>query len=112
MRDDKIIVKTILDFIDNIENDLSLCHDIEDFLENETVQRACSLSLMQIGEFVKRLSPEFISEYDEMEWAEIAKLRDYLAHRYLNINSMEIWNDITEDIPRLKEYLLQVLSKL
>ena len=90
MKDDKTVVKTIIEFIEYIEDDLSSCHDIEDYLENKTVQRACSLSLIQIGEYVKRLSPEFTNEYREMEWSDIAKLRDYITHRYLNINSVEM----------------------
>ena len=111
MKDDKTIIKTIIEFIRYIEDDLSSCHDIEDYLENETIQRACSLSLIQIGEYVKRLSPDFRRKYNEVEWSEIAKLRDYLTHRYLKINSMEIWNDLTEDIPKLKDYLLEIISK-
>ncbi len=112
MKDDKTIIKTIIEFIGYIESDLSSCHDIEDFLENEVVQRACSLSLIPIGEYVKRLPPEFTSKYNEIEWSEIAKLRDYLAHRYLKINSTEIWNDLTIYVPKLKEYLLKILPKL
>lgn len=112
MKDDKTIIKTIIEFIGYIEDDLSSCHDIEDYLENETIQRACSLSLIQIGEYVKRLSPDFTKKYNEVEWSEIAKLRDYLTHRYLNINSIEIWNDLTNDIPKLKEYLLKISSNL
>ena len=112
MKDDKTIIKTIIEFIGYIEDDLSSCHDIEDYLENETIQRACSLSLIQIGEYVKRLSPEFRSKYNEIDWSEIAGLRDYLTHGYLKINFVQIWNDLTVDVPRLKEYLLEVLPKL
>ncbi|MBO4356961.1 MAG: hypothetical protein J5813_02165 [Candidatus Methanomethylophilaceae archaeon] len=79
MKDDKTIIKTIIEFIGYIEDDLSSCHDIEDYLENETVQRACSLSLIQIGEYIKRLSSEFTGKYNKIEWSEIARLRDYLT---------------------------------
>ena len=111
MKDDKTIIKTIIEFIGFIEDDCISCNDVEDFLENETVQRACSLSLIQIGELVKRLSPGFTKAHDEIEWSEIAKLRDYLAHRYSNVNPYKIWCDITEDIPKLKDYLMTIMKE-
>ena len=49
---------------------------------------------------------------DDVYWSDIAKLRDYLVHRYVKIKATEIWTDITEDIPKLKGSLLRILSEI
>ena len=109
---DKVIIQSILGYIEDIENDVSECHDIEDYLDDYNLQRLCSFSLIQIGELIKRLSSKITDRYKNVEWSEIAKLRDYLVHNYVKIEAMEIWSDVTEDIPQLKKSLVKILTEL
>ena len=112
MKGDRELIKKILEYIEDIEEDVVNCQDIETFLEKKIYFRSCITSLTQIGELVKRLSPEITNGYSEVEWSKIARLRDYLVHGYVKVEPIEIWNDVTEDVPKLKEKLIKILSEI
>ncbi len=78
------------------------------FLNNEMIQESCSFALIQIGEQVKRLSIDFTSVHNEIEWKKIAGLRDVIAHRYGEIIIDELWKIITKNVPALRESLLKI----
>ena len=103
MKDDVETLRTILKNCKNIDCDLTKCDDFTDFLESDTIQRSCAFSMIQIGEFVKRLTDEFVSKHDEISWSQIARYRDLLAHNYAVINPNALWQTITEDIPELEK---------
>ena len=111
MKGDRELIEKILEYIGDIEEDIVDCQDIETFLEKKIYFRSCITSLIQIGELVKRLSPEITNNHNEVEWSKIARLRDYLVHGYVKVEPLEIWNDVTEDVPELKEQLIKILSK-
>ncbi len=105
MKDNSEIIDVIIRYCEAIDEDLTLCNDIEDFLNSDCIQRSCSFSIIQIGEFVKRLSDEFTSSHNEINWSEIARYRDFITHNYVRIDKYALWNTITEDIPILERYL-------
>lgn len=41
---------------------------------------ACALVIIQIGEFVGRLSDDFREKYDGVEWRQLKALRNIMAH--------------------------------
>ena len=111
MKDDVETLKTILKNCKNIDYDLTKCNDYTDFLDSDTIQRSCVFSMIQIGEFVKRLTDKFVSEHDEVNWSLIARYRDLLAHNYAKINPNALWQTITEDIPELEKSIEKMLSE-
>lgn len=82
--------------------------DIEDYLDDMTVQRSCSFSLLQIGQYVKRITVQTKSKYPDMDWSVIAGLRDRIAHNYVRVNQYALWDVITNDIPKLRESLMAI----
>jgi uncharacterized protein with HEPN domain len=58
--------------------------------------------LTQIGELVKHLSPELTAWFSEVQWKEIAGLRDVISHGYDEIKYHNIWITLVDSIPDLK----------
>ena len=47
---------------------------------------AVAMRLLEIGEAVKGISPELTATEPEIRWADIAGMRDFLAHHYFATN--------------------------
>ena len=81
----------------------------ETFLINEDIKEIVSFNVLQIGELVKNLSPDFLKRFPKMPWKNIKGMRDWLAHGYGSINLEEIWKTATCDIKPLREYCEQII---
>ncbi|MEO0395389.1 MAG: DUF86 domain-containing protein [Cyanobacteria bacterium P01_A01_bin.137] len=80
--------------------------------ENDEKQSATLYQIIIIGEATKRLSPEFRNRYAMIPWAEIAGMRDILAHQYDKINLNTLWSAIQDDIPELLALLQPIVSDI
>ncbi len=107
-RDRQIIKKLILE-IDILE-DLIEGLNLASFLEDERTKRACSMTLINIGELVKNLTDEFKESFDFIPWKSIAGMRDITAHKYQTLKMGDVWITIEKDIPQLKVELNRILS--
>jgi uncharacterized protein with HEPN domain len=86
--------------------------DEEDFLEDEFYQNGCCFTLLQIGEYVKRLRKDIKKGHPDVEWSEFAGLRDFIAHSYHKTNMHRIWMIMIEDIPFLRSRCETILAEL
>jgi len=68
--------------------------------------------LMQIGEHVKRLSPEVRGDRIEVDWKDTAGLRDIIAHQYEYLDYSWIRLTVLNRIPVLREVCLSILNGL
>ena len=78
------------------------------FLGDEIAQSAVAYCISVMGEAVKRLSPEFQRCHPEVNWSDIAKMRDLLVHAYHRVDWNIVWNTITTSIPET----LRLIEKL
>jgi uncharacterized protein with HEPN domain len=102
------LLKHIQDEIDYlIEN--SIIDEIE-FSSNPTLQRAFVRSLEIIGEAVKKLPQDFKDNNNDINWKDVAGMRDVLIHEYFGIDYEIVWSVIKEDIPELKRKLKKIIS--
>lgn len=79
MKDDKVFIKHILDEINFILKETSKS-SYDGLLNNETLKRALLRSLEIIGEATKNLSQNFRDQHPDIQWREMAGLRDKLIH--------------------------------
>ena len=79
------------------------------FLDDPTAQDAALYRLLVIGEATKGLSVEFRANHPAIAWAEIAGLRDIVAHSYHRISLSRIWATLVADIPELLAYVRPLL---
>ena len=82
----------------------------EDLLNDPLLQRGTIRSLEIIGEAVKNLSDDFKTHNSQIEWKEIAGMRDRLIHQYFAVDWDIVWEVIEKRIPELKEIVTKALE--
>lgn len=92
----------ILDAISNIESALK-GKTKENFLDDNVLKAAVNLWIQIIGEASSRLTKEFRTENNQVEWVNIIGLRNIIVHEYFGVSFETIWEVIAVDIPLLKE---------
>jgi len=109
-KDPKIFLRHIIESIEAIESHTNKITK-EKFSENLTVQDAVIRRIEIIGEAVKNLPAEFKKNHPEIEWREIAGMRDKLIHEYFGISVNIVWTTVKKDIPKLKKQIRELLEK-
>ena len=105
-----------------LEHMRAYCVDIEEtvqrfgdsyeiFSRDKAYRNACAMCILQIGELAGHLSGEFRAAYPEMPWKAIRGMRNVVAHAYADISFRTTWDTIRADIPALKTFCTEILSK-
>jgi uncharacterized protein with HEPN domain len=71
----------------------------EDYDANELMRLAIERLLQNIGEAVRRLSPDFRAAHPEIPWQDIVGQRNVLVHEYSRIDHNLVWLTATSEIP-------------
>jgi uncharacterized protein with HEPN domain len=108
---DKARLKHILDAISEIQSYIEKTN-FEEFTKDSMKKYAAVKQLEIIGEAANHISKETKEAYSEVEWREITGLRNILIHEYFGVNDRIVWGIITEDIPKLKDQVTQILKRL
>ena len=110
---DERIVKLLIEYCNRIEKYLDTYNKSkEDYMNNQLLQDACGMVIIQIGEQVNNLSEEFTKQYDKIPWSDIVGMRIVLAHNYESVIDEIVWETLIDDVPELKEYLENILINL
>jgi uncharacterized protein with HEPN domain len=80
MKSNEVFLRHVLDEITLLEHTRRLSFD--DFMEDAVLKRACARSFEIIGEAVKNISTDFRRKHKEIDWKNIAGMRDKLIHQY------------------------------
>jgi Uncharacterized conserved protein len=81
------------------------------FANDSVYKNATALCVLQIGELTTRLTDEFKQIYSGMPWTQIKALRNVVAHNYGKIDDESLWETITSDIPKLKDYCIGIINQ-
>ncbi len=66
-------------------------------------------SLEVIGEAVKKLPMELRAKYPQVDWSDIAGMRDVLIHHYFGIDYDIVWDVLQKEIPDLHHELRRII---
>lgn len=86
--------------------------DFDDFVQDQRTVDAVVRNLEIIGEAVKNLPPELRAERPEIEWKQIARFRDLIAHRYFNVRLTIVWDIVQDQLAALDAAVVHILAKL
>ncbi|MBR4223810.1 MAG: DUF86 domain-containing protein [Oscillospiraceae bacterium] len=85
--------------------------DVDTFLGDERLKRACAMTIINIGELVKNISDDVRIKYTQIPWKAMAGFRDVTAHAYQTLRMEDVYNTITTDLPVVKDDLTEILSE-
>ncbi len=107
---DQARLELILEAIDNIESFLADTESEDAFVADKILCHAVAYNVQHIGECSYMLSREFVTVNPEIDWEAIEGLRHILVHDYYRVRFQTIWRVYTDDIPVLKQWILDYLS--
>ena len=113
MRRDIKSLNLIIKYCDDVASDIvRFGDDIEDLIGDESYQRSTAKSIELIGERAKRLSDDITSRFKDVNWHDICKMRDFMAHQYEEVDLEFQWATMKEDLPFLKQYCEKIVAIL
>ncbi len=106
---DRVIIQKIISEID-IGLGMMGNNEIGEFLADEKLKRAISMTVLNIGELVKSVTEETRKEWSQIPWKAIAGMRDIAAHKYQTLRMEDVYYTVQKDFPVLREQLREILS--
>lgn len=103
----------LMDMLDNAEKALDFVGGIEfdRFFEDEKTSYAVVRALEVIGEAARLVPDDVRATIPELQWREIAAMRNKLTHEYFGINMKVVWRTVHDDLPPLIDVLRKALKK-
>ncbi|GHT41631.1 hypothetical protein AGMMS49965_11720 [Bacteroidia bacterium] len=78
--------------------------------------RGICMSLQTVGETVKsidkRTEGTLLPKYPEIDWHNIMRMRDIIAHHYFEVNVDVVFDTLRHDIPTLLDVILRMQRDL
>ena len=105
---DQIIIEKVISEI-NIGCEMLGTSALEEFLADEKLKRAVSMTVINIGELVKNVTDGTRKEYPQIPWKAIAGMRDIAAHKYQTLRMEDVYHTVCSDFPELKNQLKEIL---
>ncbi|UYZ61604.1 HepT-like ribonuclease domain-containing protein [Hymenobacter weizhouensis] len=96
-------------FLQNCRNNLP---DIAALVTDEVMSRAVVKSIEIIGEATKNLPVEWREAYPQIQWRNIARMRDKLTHHYFDTDFEFVWIVLQKLIDPLGEIIARMLQEL
>lgn len=81
-----------------------------EFMADQTLKRAVVRSLEIIGEASKKIPSEIKALWPEIEWKNMAGMRDRLIHDYMGTNYVIVYDVAKNKIPHLYSQLMQIID--
>lgn len=108
-RGDKEFLLDIIEAVKRIEvytKELSY----PDFLQKMETQDAVVRNFEIIGEAVKNISKTPKAKHNNIQWKEIAGMRDKVIHFYFGVNWDIVWGAVKDSLPPFKEKIERILG--
>jgi uncharacterized protein with HEPN domain len=102
-------LQTILDAISKIIQFTLPLSDPDSFFHDIKTFDAVMMNFIVIGEMVDRISNGFKDANAQIEWNRIKGFRNLVAHDYFGIDAEEVWQIISNDLPKLKANIEKII---
>ena len=111
MKDDRVLLTHILKEMAFLKK---ICRgrSSDDLLQDDYFSHAAIRAIEVIGEASKSISPALKARHPEIDWREMAGMRDYVIHRYFEINWNIVWDVISNESPVLEPKIASMLQNL
>lgn len=110
-KDPKIFLEHIKESIEEIEKHIKNMSE-RNFMDDIKTQDAVIRRIEIIGEATRNLPVGFKKKNPEVEWKEIASMRNKLIHEYFGVDLELVWFVVNSDILKLKEQIKNLLEKI
>ncbi len=84
---------------------------LPDFVDDSVLQGDIAFRLITIGEASKSLTDKTRRSMPTVKWKDMARMRDLFVHRYWNIDAVQVWEIVQNDIPELLALLERQASR-
>ncbi len=108
MKDAKILIGHILEACGKIREYIKGM-DEKAFLADNMARDAVLRNIEIIGEAAKGVTYDFRSKHMEIEWKEMAGMRDRIVHAYFEIDWKLVWETASKNVPELEEKIRKLV---
>lgn len=84
----------------------------QDFIQRIETQDAVVRNFEIIGEAVNNTSKKLKTKYNNIQWKEIAGMRDKIIHFYFGVNWDIVWKAAKDSLPELREKIEIILQEM
>lgn len=109
-RDERERLRDLREAITAIHGHLQRVSKTEPAMDNSVLHDALLFQFVVIGEAVKHLAPETRESAPDIPWADIAGLRDLIAHEYFRIDIHRVIEIAERDLPPLESAINRLLD--
>ena len=82
----------------------------DDFYLSPALKRAFVKSLEIIREATKNIPQDFKEKHSEIDWKNMARMRDKLIHHYFGVDYSIVWDVVKNEIPSLYSKILKIIQ--
>ena len=84
----------------------------EDLKADDMMYYAVVKNIEIMGEAANLLSSEFVDSHTDTPWKQVRGMRNYIVHEYFQIDDVVVWGVVMEDIPVLRQQIINYLDEL
>ena len=86
-------------------------HSLEEAQADPVVYFGLVKHVEIIGEAVYKLTLAYRESHDQVNWADIERMRHVLVHGYYKIRPKQLWETIVVDVPALRPIIAQLIQE-
>lgn len=83
----------------------------QDLVDDDMMYYAVVKNIEIIGEAANMLTADFQASHSETPWKMVKGMRNYIVHEYFQIDSVVVWDVVTNELVILKKQINQYLAE-
>ena len=106
--------------IERLQHILEAANVLSEYVKHHTLEESQADPVMYfglvkhveiIGEAVYKMTLQYRTSHNEVNWDDIERMRHVLVHGYYKIRPNQLWETIAVDIPQLKPTIEQLIKE-